>query len=71
MRAGDWKLIEYYEDGGFELFNLLDDIGERRNLAKVIPGKAAELRARLKAWRDATGAPVPGELNPLYREIAK
>jgi len=67
VRVGDWKLIEYYEAGGLELFNLRDDIGERRNLAEMNRGKAAELRARLAAWRNSTGAPIPTEINPLYR----
>ena len=34
IRQGDFKLIEYYEDGRTEMFNLRDDIGEARNLAR-------------------------------------
>ncbi len=37
MRAGDWKLIEFFEDGRLELYNLADDIGEERNLAGAEP----------------------------------
>jgi hypothetical protein len=31
VRRGDWKLIEFYEDGRLELFNLKDDLSEKRN----------------------------------------
>ena len=33
VRDGDWKLIEWYEDGRLELYNLEDDLGEQHNLA--------------------------------------
>ena len=66
IRAGDWKLIEYFEDGALELYNLKDDLGEKKNLAKVIPDKTAELHSQMLAWRKAVNAPVPTELNPDY-----
>ncbi len=59
IRAGDFKLIEYYEYGDLELYNLKDDIGEKKNLAKAMPERAAELRKRLDAWRKAVGAKMP------------
>ncbi len=65
IRDGDYKLIEFYEDGRVELYNLKDDIGERRNLARAEPKKAAELRAKLKRWRAAMGAEMP-VVNPQY-----
>ncbi|MHC4620753.1 MAG: sulfatase, partial [Planctomycetota bacterium] len=37
VRQGDWKLIEYFEDGRLELYNLKDDIGEQHNLARKMP----------------------------------
>ena len=51
VRAGDWKLIEWYEDGKVELYNLKDDLGERHDLAATLPEKATELRQTLHAWR--------------------
>ena len=66
IRAGDWKLIEYFEDGALELYNLKEDIGERMNLAKVKPEKTRELHKLMLVWRKATNAPVPTELNPEY-----
>jgi arylsulfatase A-like enzyme len=63
VRAGDWKLIEFFEDGRLELYNLKDDIGEKRNVVGDRPEMAQKLHARLKAWRRETGARMPAR-NP-------
>ena len=67
VRIGDWKLHEYFEDGGLELYNLQEDIGEKNNLADKEPEKLKALHDILKAWRKQIGAPVPSELNPKYK----
>jgi arylsulfatase A-like enzyme len=59
VRDGDWKLIEWYEDGQLELFNLRQDIGEQKNLAGENPGKAKELQELLAGWRTRVGAVMP------------
>ncbi len=59
IRVGDWKLIEWYEDGRHELFNLHEDVGERRNRAGENPAKVQELAAQLDAWRKSVGAKMP------------
>ncbi|MFK7790472.1 MAG: sulfatase, partial [Phycisphaeraceae bacterium] len=47
--AGDWKLIEWYGPGrGLELYNLVDDIGEKNNLVKAEPELARKLHEMLK-----------------------
>lgn len=66
VRLGDWKLHQYFEDNGLELYNLKQDIGERNNLAETNPEKTEEMLNLLKGWREATKAPVPRELNPGY-----
>jgi len=66
MRKGKWKLHEYFEDGGIELYNLETDIGERKDLSKEFPEKVKELYSELNSWRIETNAPVPHELNPEY-----
>ena len=66
VRAGDWKLIEFYEDQRVELYNLRDDIGEKNNLAAKQPEKAAELRQRLHDWRQSVNANMP-KPNPGYK----
>jgi arylsulfatase A-like enzyme len=59
IRQGNFKLIEYFDKGTVELYNLKDDIAEQHNLAKNLPKKAAELQKSLKAWRMDVGAKVP------------
>jgi arylsulfatase A len=59
VRAGDWKLIEWYEGMRAELYNLKDDLSETRDLAKEKPEKAAELRAMLHHWRQSVDAQMP------------
>jgi arylsulfatase A-like enzyme len=59
VRAGDWKLLEYFEDGRLELFNLASDPGEQDNVAAREPARASELRARLDTWRREVGARMP------------
>jgi arylsulfatase A-like enzyme len=55
VRSGDWKLVA---DGNrFMLFNVRDDIGERRNLIRERPDVARRLHAALDAW----GADVDAE----------
>jgi arylsulfatase A-like enzyme len=59
VRVGDWKLIEWYEDGRRELFNLREDLGERHDRASDNPAKVRELASQLDAWRHAVGAKMP------------
>ena len=47
-----------------ELYDLARDPGETRNLAAVEPARAADLRAQLAAWRQATGAAMPRMKTP-------
>ena len=65
VRLGDWKLIEFYEDGRRELFHLPDDPGERRNLINREPGRAAKLYTLLADWRRSVNASMP-KANPAY-----
>jgi arylsulfatase A-like enzyme len=59
VRAGDWKLQEFFEDGRVELYNLKDDIGERHDLAASRPEKRDELLEKLRTWRASVHAPMP------------
>jgi Arylsulfatase A and related enzymes len=65
IRAGDFKLIEFHHDMRVELYNLRDDIGEKRDLAKEMPAQVEELRRRLHDWRQEVGAQMPTR-NPHY-----
>ncbi len=59
IRAGDYKLIEWFEDGRTELFNLRDDVGETTDLSAAMPEKAGELLGMLRDWRVAVEARMP------------
>jgi arylsulfatase A len=59
VRAGDWKLVEWLEDGRAELYNLARDPGETRDVAVEEPEVTARLKARLNAWRQDVGARMP------------
>jgi arylsulfatase A-like enzyme len=59
IRSGDWKLMEFFEDGRLELYNLKDDLGEKNNLAAKMPQRARDLQARLAAWRQELHAAMP------------
>ncbi|MEO6740559.1 MAG: sulfatase [Chthoniobacteraceae bacterium] len=59
IRDGDWKLIEWHEDGTLELYNLPQDLSEQHNLAAQQPEKVKDLHAKLVAWRKEVGAVMP------------
>lgn len=56
IRDGDFKLIEFYETGRQELFDLKNDQGESTNLIDRFPDRATALAARLREWRRTVGA---------------
>lgn len=59
IRKGDWKLIQFFETGKLELYNLAEDPSETMDLASIHPDKTAELYTELKAWQVDTGAVFP------------
>ena len=66
MRKGDYKLLEFLEDGHLELYHLKTDIGETRNLVEQEPEKARILYDMLKHWRESVDAQMPRK-NPNYK----
>ena len=59
IRRGEWKLIEFFEDGRRELYHLSADPAETHNLAATEPLRAESLAAELKKWRDSAGCQLP------------
>jgi arylsulfatase A len=59
IRQGKWKLIEFFDTGRVELYNLADDISEEHNLAAELPDKVSELQKCLAKWRTGVGASIP------------
>ncbi len=76
LRQDQWKLIENFEDGTVELYDLKADPSESLNLATTTPEVAERLKARLTSWRDRHGAQMPvanpefvsTAAAPLYRD---
>ncbi|MEX2336765.1 MAG: sulfatase/phosphatase domain-containing protein, partial [Fulvivirga sp.] len=82
IRKGDWKLLLYHEewvlDGGrtriadnnaVALYNLKEDISEKKNLANINPSKRDELLEDLLKKMEVTGAKFPDQKNPLYGSV--
>ncbi|UCC96726.1 MAG: sulfatase [Phycisphaerales bacterium] len=71
VRAGDYKLIEWYDQticgtgNTFELYNLKQDLGEQNNLAQRMPEKVRELKEMLSTWRSEVHAQLLTP-NPSY-----
>jgi arylsulfatase A-like enzyme len=75
VRAGDWKLIEFFEDGKLELYNLKEDLEEKHDLAGKLPDRTKELHQLLKDWRTAVDAqmmtPNPEYQPPKEKSVGK
>ncbi|MCA9040165.1 MAG: sulfatase, partial [Planctomycetaceae bacterium] len=61
IRSGRYKLIEEYEDGRVELYDLEQDLGEEQNLAEEQPELASRLQKELADWRSKVNAQMPTE----------
>jgi hypothetical protein len=66
MREGDWKLIEHYEDGRLELFNLKTDTSETKDVSASEAPRVAAMRGKLEAWRRSVKASMP-KGNPAFQ----
>ena len=56
IRKRDYKLIEVFETGKYELYNVRKDIGENHDLATKMPKLAKNLA---KSWRFGEKNPTP------------
>jgi arylsulfatase A-like enzyme len=65
IRSGNFKLIEFYENDRRELFDVVADVGENKNLAAEKPDVVKQLADKLVAWRKEVGAKLPTP-NPDY-----
>lgn len=66
LRRGDWKIIHRYEDNGYELYNLKDDIGESNDLSQKHTEKLAMMRKQLDATYERFGAVKTLPPNPDF-----
>ena len=65
IRDGDYKLLEYFENGTVQLFNLVNDIGEQNDLSKIEVEKTKALTEKLHQWRKEVDAQMM-KPNPDY-----
>ena len=71
LRAGRWKLVEFFHPGSatsprLELYDLETDPLERTDLAEDDPERTAAMHADLTRWRAAVHAPVPSQPEPAF-----
>ena len=59
MRLGQYKLLEYYENGSVQLFDLEKDIGEQNDLSKAKPEVTQKLLKMFQDWRQEVDAQMP------------
>ena len=57
-RVGDWKILRTKNDETWQLYNLADDIAEKKNLAGANPDKLAELVRAYDAWNGGNVPPL-------------
>lgn len=65
LRQGPLKLIEFFDTGELELYDLAQDMGETKNLVAERSAEASALQQRLAAWREQVEARMP-KPNPNY-----
>lgn len=65
---GDYKYIEFFEDGRGELYDLKADFSETNNICENMPEMAARLRMLLHGWQREVCARFP-EVNEAYGEV--
>jgi arylsulfatase A-like enzyme len=69
IRSGDYKLVEHFDTGAVELYDLTRDLGETTNLATSKPEVVEDLKQRLAVWRGDVGAklPTPNDPDPDFK----
>jgi arylsulfatase A len=67
IRDGDWKLIQFFDTGKFELYDLSKDESEEHDLSTSNPAKLQELQRKLVKWQRETKAEVPSPGEPADR----
>lgn len=65
IREGEWKLIHYWEDGRNELYNILKDPGEQKDVQAENPEIAKGLNNKLNNWLRDMNAIIP-QKDPEY-----
>jgi arylsulfatase A-like enzyme len=64
VRVGNYKLLEYFENGTVQLFDLDNDLGEQTDISKQNPETTQKLLKMLQDWRQETDAKMPDIKTP-------
>lgn len=67
VRAGNYKLIDFYLQNRVELYDLTNDPGENNNIAAKNPDKVKELMAKIETWRKNTGVKMGKKGNAEHK----
>ena len=59
VRYGNFKLIKFYENNKYELYDLKNDPGERNNLIKTRPRLFTKMKSSLTNWLKKSDAKLP------------
>jgi len=59
IRVGKYMLLEYFENGTVQLFDLENDLGEQFDISKENPEITQNLLKMLQDWRKETDAKMP------------
>ena len=70
IRLGNYKLLEYYENGNVQLFDLEKDLGEQNDLSKAQPETTKKLLKMLQDWLREVDAKMPQVKTAASREKA-
>ena len=71
LREGPWKLLADAELDKFELYNLVDDVGEKKNLADKHPDRVKQMAAEMKRLHEEIQAEGAKSGNPAPRQPKK
>ncbi len=70
IRSGKYKLLEYFENGTVQLFDLENDIGEQNDLSEIELERTQELKDKLHRWRTSVNAQMM-KPNPDFDPLLK
>lgn len=66
IRMGNYKLLQFYDTGEVELYDLSIDLSEKKNLKDEKPEVTQELLKKLNDWRKSVGADMPVKNTKIY-----
>lgn len=71
IRSGNYKLIDFYNQGRIELYDLQSDPGETKNIAEMKPEITTSLLSKLNDWRKETGVKMNMDNNSAKKKKQK